>query len=78
MIAAGLLWCKSSDIPGTPVDSPTHSNADDFLIGNPYIQGSNPNTTGSKPPCRVGDLTSSLWPRTFTAMRFTLRSTTSC
>ena len=41
MAAAGLIRYESVDDPGRLLDIPARLDADDFLVGNPNIQGSN-------------------------------------
>ena len=41
MVAAGLVFRRSPDQPGIPLNLPKHLNVHDFLVRNPGIQGSN-------------------------------------
>ena len=41
MVAAGIVFNLSVEEKGLPFTSPESLNADDFLVRNPYIQGSN-------------------------------------
>jgi len=41
MVAAGIVYHKSGEGGGIPLSIPRKLDANDFLVGNPHIQGSN-------------------------------------